>query len=131
MNNRRLFAVFAAFGLTLGASALAHADEQMTIVDSQFTTKVDQSKPVDDAEAASHAKTVTFFVIAKNPGATQNLTFVWKRDGKEVLTQHLDVGTSPRWRTWGSCAVLGAHEMEIEVKDDAGHVLQTSKLEMK
>ena len=133
MNTRRLVAVFASFGIAITASVFAHAQDEQSValVSSTFTDKVEQSKPVGDIDTAAHAKVVTYYVEAKNTGETQDIVLVWKRDGKEVTKQHLEVGRSPRWRTWGSCPVIGAHEMEIEVQDAAGHVLKTDTLSMK
>ncbi|MCA9538491.1 MAG: DUF2914 domain-containing protein [Myxococcales bacterium] len=35
-----------------------------------------------------------------NPGAPTTVQMVWKRAGKEVQRLDLNVGKSPRWRTW-------------------------------
>jgi len=127
--NRRLFAAVVSFSLALGVSAIAHADDaEVSLVGSQFTDKIESSKPVGDADAAAHAKVVTYYVEIANKKAPTDVILVWKRDGKEVVRQHLDVGISPRWRTWGMCPTAGAKEMEIEVLDASGHVLKTDTL---
>jgi hypothetical protein len=55
------------------------------------------------------------------------VTLVWKLDGTEVTRQSLDVGRSPRWRTWGSCGTRKAHTIEVEILDAEGHSLKTDK----
>lgn len=133
IQSRRLVAAFLSFSLCLGASALAHADDasSVSLVSSQFTDKVEQSKPVGDLDAASHAKVVTYYVEIANTKAPTEIQLVWKRDGKEVVRQHLDIGTSPRWRTWGMCPTANAKEMEIDVLDASGNVLKSDTLAIK
>jgi hypothetical protein len=92
---------------------------------------VESSKPVGDTDAAAQAKVVTYYVEIANKKAPTDITLVWKRDGKEVVRQHLDIGLSPRWRTWGMCPTAGAHEMEIEILDASGHVLKNDTLALK
>ena len=129
MNNRRILAALLSLSLGLAASAVAHADEtDVTVVGSQFTDKVESSKPVGDLDAAKHAKVVAYYVEIANKKAPSEITLVWKRDGKEVVKQHLDIGLSPRWRTWGMCSVGNAKEMEIEVYDASGHLLKSDTL---
>ncbi len=133
---RSLFAAAAAAGVTLFAGATAHADDPaataaastVSVVSSAFTDKVDGGKPVGDASAAAHAPVVTYWLAIKNTSDTQDVVLVWKRDGREVVKQHLSIGQSPRWQTWGACPVAGAHEMEVEVQDADGHVLKSDTL---
>jgi hypothetical protein len=132
VSDRRLLAAVLSFSLALGMSAVAHAEEtDVSIAASQFTDKVESSKPVGDVDAAAHAKVVTYYVEVANKKAPTEITLVWKRDGKEIVRQHLDVGTSPRWRTWGMCPTSGAKEMEIEVLDASGNVLKSDTLAIK
>lgn len=132
IQSRRLVAAFLSFSLAIGVSVAAHADdESVSLVSSQFTDKVEQSKPVGDLDAASHAKVVTYYVEIANKKAPTEIQLVWKRDGKEVVRQHLDIGTSPRWRTWGMCPTANAKEMEIEVLDASGNVLKSDTLAIK
>jgi hypothetical protein len=132
LTNRRLFAAMLSFSLALGVSAIAHADDtDVSLASSQFTDKVESSKPVGDADAAARAKVVTYYLEVSNKKAPTDVTLVWRRDGKEVIRQHLDVGTSPRWRTWGMCPTAGAKEMQIDVIDASGHVLKSDTLTLK
>jgi len=131
ITDRRLIASLVSFAVALTATALAHADENLvSLVDARFTDRVEQSKPVGDADAAAHAKVVTYYVEVASSQQTE-IMLVWKRDGHEVVRQHLDIGTSPRWRTWGSCPTVGAKEMEIDVLDAQGHTLKSDTLTTK
>lgn len=132
LTTRRLLASAVSIALAITASAIAHAEENdVSIVDARFTDKVESSKPVGDADAAAHAKVVTYWVEVSNAKTASEVVLVWKRDGHEVVTQHLDVGHSPRWRTWGSCPTAGAKELSVEVRDASGHVLKSDTIATK
>ena len=115
-------------GFVLIAS-VAHAqdDAPISVVSSQFTDKVEAGKPVGDASAIG--ATATYFVVAQNAKEATQITLVWKLDDKEAVRQTLDVGTSPRWRTWGSCPTKKAHAIEVDVLDANGAVIKTDKLD--
>src|SRR5689334_21527780 len=94
----------------VSAAALAQGDApdgSVAVVESQFTDKVDASKPVGDA--SSIGATATYFVVVGNKGEPTHVTLVWKLDDKEAGRQILDVGKSPRWRTWGTFPTKKAH----------------------
>lgn len=104
--------------LTLLSTA-AHADG-LTVVRGQFTDRVDHGMPVGDSAAAGTAHDGVYWVEVNNPGAPAALTLVWRVDGHEVARQSLDVGHAPRWRTWGSRPLRGAHQVEVAVLDAGG-----------
>jgi hypothetical protein len=99
--------------------AVAHADgaSSLSVVDSQFTDKVE------------HAR-VTYRVAVKNDKTPTSITLVWKLDGKEAGRQSLDIGTSPAWKTWGTHWVGGAKAVEVDVLDATGATVKTDTLEL-
>jgi hypothetical protein len=56
------------------------------------------------------------------------ITLLWKLDGVEARKQTLDVGRSPRWRTWGSWPTKKAHAIEVHVLDKDGRELKSDSL---
>jgi len=121
--------------VTLVASA-ASADDttpaapsgDVSVVHSQFTDKVEQSKPVAGADQLAQAKSVTYWVEVKNAKEATQVVLVWKLDGHEALRQTLDIGTSPGWKTWGSAATRGAKSIEVDVLDKSGATLKVDTL---
>jgi hypothetical protein len=105
----------------------AHADDAGTvsIVRGQFTDKVENRLPGGDATTLAQGKVATYWVEVDNPGETTDVILVWKLDGKETARQTLEVGHSPKWRTWGMCSTQKAHTLEVEVLDKDGHQLKT------
>ncbi len=108
-------------------SASAPASD-LSVVRSQFTDKVEQSKPVAGADQLAQAKSVTYWVEVKNSKDASQIVLVWKLDGHEALRQTLDVGTSPGWKTWGSAATRGAKSIEVDVLDKSGATLKVDTL---
>jgi hypothetical protein len=102
----------------------------VAVVQSQFTDKVEQGKPVAGADQLAQAKSVTYFVAVKNAKEATQVVLVWKLDGREALRQTLDVGTSPSWKTWGSAATRGAKSIEVDVLDRSGATIKVDKLDL-
>jgi hypothetical protein len=112
---------FAAAALAQDGSAGAGAGP--VVASSQFTDKVEGGKPSGDA--SSIGATATYFVVVQNAKEPTAVTLRWKLDGEEVGRQTLDVGVSPRWRTWGSFPTRNAHTVAVDVLDKDGNVLKT------
>lgn len=107
-------------------SAVAHADGgEVDVVQSQFTDKVEQSKPVANADQLAQSTRVTYWVAVKNAKEATTITLVWKLDGQESGRQTLDVGTSQSWKTWGTHARGNAKSIEVDVLDKSGATVKT------
>jgi hypothetical protein len=106
----------------------APAASDVSVVQSQFTDKVEQGKPVAGADQLAQAKSVTYFLAVKNAKDATQVVLVWKLDGREALRQTLDVGTSPAWKTWGSAPTRGAKSVEVDVLDKGGATLKVDTL---
>jgi DUF2914 family protein len=110
------------------ASTGAVAPTTLTVLASQFTDRVESSKPVGDSSSLASVPKVTYWMDVDNPGDATHLTLVWKHDGKEVARQALDVGKAPHWRTWGSHPRRSAHLVEVLVLDGAGNTVKTDSV---
>jgi len=73
-------------------------------------------------EAASFPTGTTVWVWSKITGGDGNIKHVWKRDGKEVWTATLPVG-SKLWSTSSRRAIPAAGSWEVAVTTDGGQPL--------
>ncbi len=110
----------------------AHADGgTVSVVQSQFTDRVEASKPVGDASSLSGAAKATYWLDVSNAGKdSAQITLVWTIDGKEAAKQTLDVGHSSHWRTWGSWSIKNAHAVHVKVLDADGNALKEDDLKI-
>lgn len=61
-------------------------------------------------------------IVVDNPGPDAALAMVWRRDGRVIQSLPVEVGTSPRWRTW-SYKTMRKHDVgqwTVEVLDAEG-----------
>jgi hypothetical protein len=75
-------------------------------------------------EAASFPAGTTVVVWSRVLGGEGNVKHVWKRDGKDVWTAILPVG-SKRWTTYSRRAIPTAGSWEVAVQTEAGASLGT------
>jgi hypothetical protein len=129
--NRLFTASFFALAVT-AFSAVAGAEDggAISVVNGQFTDKIEAHKPVGDAASIKSGQVATYWVEVSNPGDAQPITLVWKLDGAEAGKQTLDVGHAPHWRTWGSFPTKKAHSIEVHVLDKDGHELRADTLSL-
>ena len=75
----------------------------------------------------TEAGTLTAWVAIDNPGDPTTITMVWRRDGEVRSTLRLDVGTSPRWRTWSRTRIrdFDVGQWNVEVYDAQGILVDT------
>lgn len=130
MHTIRTSASLVALAIAAFAPSIAHADTagEVEVVQSQFTDKVESSKPVASQDQLSSATRVTYWVAVKNAKEPTTITLVWKLDGQEAGRQTLDVGTSPSWKTWGTHARGTAKSIEVDVLDKSGAQVKSDTL---
>jgi hypothetical protein len=75
-------------------------------------------------EATSFAAGSTVFVWSRVTNGEGNVKHVWKRDGKEVWSATLKLG-SKRWSTQSRRAIPKAGSWEVDVQTEAGASLGT------
>jgi hypothetical protein len=80
---------------------LRGAVDGLKLVDLAIATEVIRREPtgIDDRFASLPKRFHCFCVFENRQQATQ-VTHVWKRDGRVVSRVELEVGKSPKWRTW-------------------------------
>jgi hypothetical protein len=75
-------------------------------------------------EAASFPAGTTVWVWSRVTNAEGNIKHVWKRDGKEVWSATLPVG-SKLWSTQSRRTIPGAGAWQVDVQTEAGAALGT------
>ncbi|MDJ0970671.1 MAG: DUF2914 domain-containing protein [Kiloniellales bacterium] len=117
--------------LTLAAALLAataawqpaQAAEMPEVNDFVLTRGMVEREPSDPVDGFSSADRRGFaFARIKNAGEPTSVAFVWTRDQHHHATIHMNIGTSPAWRTWSSVN-LQPGLWNVQVVSEAGQVL--------
>lgn len=113
----------------LSASPVAAA-EPMTLTTFAAGTGVEHRALVGArARFAPDGDKVWVHATLDNAGPARTVTLVWALDGTEKWRITLDVGTSPRWRTWAR-RTIGARDggvWMVTALDPAGAVLGSTQ----
>ncbi len=73
----------------------------LEVVDNAMATAIKDREPVGVADHfTTDDKVLWAWIKVKNHKDPSQITMVWRHEGKERSRITLDVGTSPRWRTW-------------------------------
>lgn len=106
---------------------------ELEIVDDAVATGVVKREPVGvSAHFGDDEGMLWAWVQVRNLKAPSQVTMVWRHEGKVRSRVTLDVGVSPRWRTWSRKSV-GAKdhgEWTVEVLSPAGETLRTLTFEV-
>ena len=106
---------------------------ELEIVDDAIATGVVKREPVGvSAHFGDDAGVLWAWVQVRNLKAPSQVTMVWRHEGEVRSRVTLDVGVSPRWRTWSRKSV-GAKdhgEWTVEVLSPDGETLRTLKFEL-
>jgi hypothetical protein len=117
-------ALFVAALSLIPASALA----EVRFVRGQFTDRVERGQPSGDAAAARSTGRITYWFVIGNSGPATQVTVVWRVNGNVSRRQTLDVGSTPRWRTWASHRAGRTAQVAVEILDAEGHSVHTETL---
>jgi hypothetical protein len=82
------------------ANDLDCAGRDLSIVNAQVARSVAHRKPIGVSGSFEVGEKVWAWVAVKNRGDAAEVTMIWRRDGTIRSRMTLDVGKSPRWRTW-------------------------------
>ncbi|MDP6946698.1 MAG: DUF2914 domain-containing protein, partial [Myxococcota bacterium] len=98
---------------------------RLEIVDAALALGVERRKPVQAGENFRLGEKVWAWVSVRNPDPQAEITMVWKRDGVVRSRMTLNVGKSPRWRTWSRYTLRPTDEglWTVEVLDAEGNLL--------
>jgi hypothetical protein len=104
----------------------------LAVVQSALAHGVSKRRPVRPATEFAVGDVAWAWVSIKNTGDAQPATMVWSRDGQVRSRLTLDIGTSPRWRTWSRRTMrpsdVGA--WHVEVQDGQGQVIHTLRFDV-
>ena len=114
-------------GVALAATSWSEAEEGTLIVSKLvFSRGVENRLPVEqDFAPTADGRRIYAYLELFNKGEPRQITLSWLRDGKPFHFVTLDVGHSPRWRTW-AYLTLGeakAGAWSVEVRTKAGALL--------
>lgn len=98
----------------------------LRLVELAVGTGLEDKLPVGVAAHYPNVPEILFcYTVFENPSADQTITHVWRRSGRLVSRVELEVGKSPKWRTWSkqksqphwdgtwSCEVLGPDDRQL------------------
>ncbi|MDP6944977.1 MAG: DUF2914 domain-containing protein, partial [Myxococcota bacterium] len=105
---------------------------QLHVVDAAVAHGVSRRQPVRPSERFHVGQVVWAWTAVANRGETAPVTMLWRRDGVVRSRMTLEVGKSPRWRTW-SRRTLRGHDVgawQVEVLDAQGAILRTLSFEV-
>ena len=99
----------------------------LEIVDAAVAPAVEGRQPLFPRMSFRAGETVWAWVKIKNPGEPQPLSMSWIKEGRRPIIMDLEVGKSPRWRTWSRRRLRAGDEgvWRVEVRDAAETLLHT------
>lgn len=99
-----------------------------------FTRDVDGRDPVDDdtSFSADNGRVFAHLRLASLEEG-RKVKVVFKRYDREYYKAELDIGKSPRWRTWASVGASkdNVGSWTVDVEDEQGNLLASRKFEIK
>ncbi len=125
---RPFLSVFAALVVAVLSLIPASALAEVRFVRGQFTDRVERGQPTGDAAAARSTGRITYWFVIGNSGPATQVTVVWRVNGSVSRRQTLDVGSTPRWRTWASHRAGRTAQVAVEILDAEGHSVHTETL---
>lgn len=73
----------------------------LRLVELSVGTGLEEKLPVGIESHYQQVPEILFcYTVFENPGPDQTVTHVWRRSGRLVSRVELEVGKSPKWRTW-------------------------------
>ena len=104
----------------------------LSVVESALAHGVSQRRPVRPVTEFQVGDVAWAWISLKNSGDSQPATMVWTRDGQIRSRLTLEIGTSPRWRTWSRRTMRASDvgDWHVEVQDAQGQVLHTMRFEV-
>lgn len=106
---------------------------RLTVVSGAIGMGVEKRVPIDVGTVFdTDAGTLVAHVGVRNLDSPSQIQMIWKRDGVVSSSMSLDVGVSPRWRTWSKKRIRSwdTGEWTVEVRDAEGDLLKTMEFEV-
>lgn len=92
-------------------------------VNSVFTTKIENKKPVDEIKSVKAGESVSFFTeIINMEGET--IRHIWTQDGEELFSTNFKIGGNT-WRVWTTKNIYdwNAGDIQVMAVDTEGNIL--------
>ncbi len=131
-----LFAVFAATML-MASPAMADDDASddeaspsatnstLEVLEAKSAADVEDREAVGESDSFSEGDTVAVWMAVQNNGDPDEIEVAWHFEGDELHTFDIEIGTSPRWRTWASTTASRTGDWSVEIRDNGGETLET------
>ncbi len=114
--------------LALGMAMPAVAQAQLSVDESAIGLDVIDRMPVgaDSTFPADVERVYCWTRISGAPEGGTTIHHVWIHGDQEMADLELNIG-APSWRTWSNKAIMAdwTGDWRVEVRDDAGNVIET------
>ena len=108
------------------------AKPSMSVVEATLAHGVSRRLPIGPAHHFEVGEVAWAWVAVANQGPPASLTMHWFRDDQLRSRLELEIGQSPRWRTWSRRTLrksdLGS--WRVEVRDAEGELFHTMRFEV-
>lgn len=114
------------FALVVGSAALAEDGPGLQVTRAVTGAGVEDRAVVGESDTFSEGTEVAFWTLIEGGASGDSIDHVWIREGEEVVTVGLVVG-SAHWRTWSKKTMYpgSAGPWSVEARDRDGAVLAT------
>ena len=114
--------------LALGMAMPGVAQAQLSVDESAIALDVIDRMPVgaDSTFTAGVERVYCWTRISGAPEGGTTIHHVWIHGDQEMADLELNIG-APSWRTWSNKAIMAewTGDWRVEVRDDAGNVIET------
>jgi len=103
------------------------APPALAVVEATLAHGVSKRRPVRPSTEFMVGDVAWAWISVKNSGEAQPATMIWYRDGQIRSRLTLDIGKSPRWRTWSRRTMRASDvgSWQVEVHDQDGEIIHT------
>ena len=108
------------------------APAALAVVEATLAHGVSKRRPVRPATEFRVGDVAWAWISVKNSGEAQPATMIWYRDGEVRSRLTLDIGKSPRWRTWSRRTMRSSDvgSWQVEVHDQHGEIIHTLRFDV-
>ena len=115
-----------------GEQEVPSAPSTLRIIEGELAHGVSNRQPIGGSDSFEVGDKVWAWVSVANTGDKAPITMVWRRDGVVRSRMTLDVGKSPRWRTW-SRLKLRSYDVgtwTVDILDSSDNLLDVLRFDV-
>ena len=120
-------------GDTLGED-IDHGDAraELLVAEATLARGVAGRQPIGRTQRFEVGEKAWAWVTMNNQGDATKITMLWRREGQVRSRMTLEVGQSPRWRTWSRHTLRPSDvgQWTVEVRDHDGDLIETLGFEV-